>query len=100
MASHSYIRKKQKKLSEINSKKGKFGNEVKRKLMQERAAPLKVVGGLRTYGNMGEHHIQLLDGGDESQIWIVVDGEIRTPRTMIGFFSVMNRWVWKATRQD
>lgn len=91
MASASYIRKRR----EIASKRGKYGNEVKRQKMIARAVPLEVVGGFTTWGSMGEHEIEILACDDPTHVWIRVDGELRRPRTMDGVHRVLSKWVYR-----
>lgn len=95
MASTSYLNKKRRELSERNSRRGKYGNEVKRRIMHERGNDGIVVGGFETWGNMGEHTIELIDCGDESMLWIRVDGELKMPRTMRGVRAVITKWICK-----
>jgi hypothetical protein len=63
--------------------------------MQERSGDLEVVGGCHTYGNLGTHHIEVLTGEDPTHVWLRIDGELRTPRTMRGFVSVLSRWFYE-----
>lgn len=89
------LRMKRYAISKKRSEQGKYGNEVKRKRMRERAIPLEVVGTIRTTGNMGDHFIEILDGGDESHVWLRVDGELRKPRTMNGVHRILSKWIWR-----
>ena len=95
MASTSYLNKKRKEASARNSQRGILGNKVKARLRMERGSDLVVVGGMTTWGSMGEHTIELLACDDPTHVWIRVDGELRQPRTMRGFFSVLNKWAWQ-----
>jgi hypothetical protein len=99
MASESYLRRKRKATSERNSIRGKYGNKVKAELRMERGRNLEVVGGCRTYGSLGEHHIELLACDDPAHVWIRVDGHLRCPRTMRGFKSVMSDWFYKKEKE-
>lgn len=93
MASDNYLQKRKKALSERNSKRGKLGNEAKRRMMKERGEVSNVVGGFTTFGCMGDHTVELLDCGDEVAVWIRVDGEIRAPRTIRGVRAVLAKWI-------
>ena len=90
MAGRRYIKRK----NEIARQRGLKGVEARRRLMIERAEPMKVVGRIETFGVLGEHTIELLDGGDERKVWIRVDGEIRCPRTLEGVVRVLAGWIW------
>lgn len=90
MASASYIGKR--KAEAV--RRGRMGVAARRARMLEQAAPLRVVGGIHTSGCLGEHHIELLDGGDESRVWIRVDGSLRTPRTLRGVVRVLSGWIF------
>jgi hypothetical protein len=90
MASKAYLRKNKQKRTE-RARKGAIAKFEKYKQMHN---PV-VVGGCKTYGNLGERHIELLDCGDESMVWIRIDGKLYCPRTMRGFASIMNRWCWR-----
>lgn len=96
MASATYIKKKR----ERASKRGKYGNEVKRRMMIERCSGLDVVGGFKTWGSMGEHEVELLACDDPTHVWILVDGLLRTPRTMNGVHRVLSRWVYNKRRTN
>lgn len=93
MASKRYIAKKLKAHSELQSKRGIRGNEVKRQRRIERAEAMKVVGGFRTFGSMGEHLVEILDCGDNTHNWLRVDGVIRQPRTPGGIRKILAEWV-------
>ncbi len=90
MASPTYLRKKAKQRQERASKGGNARFEKYKKLHN----PV-VVGGCTTWGSLGKHTIELLDCGDEQMVWIRIDGELHTPRTMRGFLSVMSHWFYK-----
>ena len=100
MASNSYLQRKRLECSARNSTRGKYGNEVKAKLRMERGQDLEVVGGFTTFGSMGDHTVELLACDDPIHVWIRVDGELRTPRTMRGMHSVLSRWVYKTRRMN
>ena len=88
-------------ISEMRSKSGKLGNEVRARLRMERGKDLEVVGGCHTYGSLGEHHIELLACDDPEHVWIRVDGEMRCPRTMRGFMAVLSDWFyWKGALRN
>ena len=95
MAGKSYNARKARAVSERNSKRGKYGNEVKAKLRMEHGQDLEVVGGFKTWGSMGDHVVELLVCADPTHIWIRVDGEFRKPRTMRGFYAALNRWAYR-----
>jgi len=96
LASYTYLRKKQKKLSEINSKRGSYGNEVKRRKMAEHASALRVTGTMITSGVFGDHCIELLaDYTDPIHCWMRVDGELRNPRTCAGVKRIVGEWLWR-----
>lgn len=67
-------------------------------MMLERAKPLEVVGTISTTGNMGDHFIELLDGGSENHCWLRVDGQLRRPRTMNGVHRVLSKWIYLKSR--
>ncbi len=91
MASATYIRKRQ----ERNSRRGKYGNEVKRRKMRERGADLEVAGWMKTGGNLGDHLIEILACDDPEHVWLRVDGGIRRPRTPAGVRRVVADWIWR-----
>jgi len=64
-------------------------------LRLERGRDLQVVGGCRTYGSLGDHHIELLACDDPTHVWLRIDGELRTPRTMRGFKAVLADWFYQ-----
>lgn len=83
------------RLSESRSKSGKYGNEVKRRLMLDRASEMRVVATVITSGSLGIHLIELLDCGEPMLVWIRFDEKIYRPRTARGFVSLLGRWIWK-----
>lgn len=91
------LRLKREAISKKRSKQGKYGNEVKRRMMQERGYNLDVVGRMETSAIFGEHVIELLACDDEHCL-LMVDGEIRRPRTCAGVKRVIGEWIWKKSR--
>jgi hypothetical protein len=96
MASASYIRKKQERASE-RGRKGAYARFEKHK---QSLGEFRVVGGCRTYGNLGKHHIELLACDDPECVWIRVDGRMRCPRTMRGFKAVMSEWFYGKAKKE
>lgn len=92
---HNRLRTKLKNISKARSIAGKRGNEVKAKMRIERASEMRVVGGCRTYGIFGEHHIEFLNNGHEELGVIRFDGRLRNPHTVRGFVAMLGRWLWK-----
>ena len=91
MASASYIRKKRARASA----RGKYGNEVKRQFMTERAEEMRVVGTMTTTGSFGNHLIELLSCDEPGVVWLRVDGDIRSPRSANGIRRVLADWIWR-----
>ena len=89
------LRMKREAISKKRSVQGKYGNEVKRRMMRDQASGMEVVGGFTTFGSLGEHTVDLLDCGDPKRVWMRVDGEIRCPRTADGIVRVLGKWLWR-----
>jgi len=92
MHSRRYITKKKKR----NSERGKYGNEVKRQKLKERADTMRVTSTVKLSGAIGEHAIELLSCDEVPMVcWVRINGEIFRPRTARGFVSLLGRWLWK-----
>ena len=94
MASKNYIRKRSEELSERNSKRGIYGNEVKRERMMHDAEELQCVGGLVSFGRFGSHVIKFYASNDPTHYWIRSDGKMKAPRTSRGVRSTVSDWCW------
>ena len=90
MASNTYLRKKKQSRTD-RARKGGNARFEKYKSMHD---PVPV-GGFTTWGIMGDHVIRLLDCGDDSVVWIEVDGQIRAPRTLTGVKRIVSEWIWR-----
>ena len=95
MSSTTYLRKEAEATRNRNSERGKRGNEVKRQRMREQASKMTVVATVKTDGSLGEHLIELIDGGAPMVVWIRFDGKTYRPRTARGFVSLLGRRIWR-----
>ena len=91
MASASYIRAKNKKAKERSLK----AVEARRNKRLSEASDLKVVGTIKTTGTLGNHFIELIDGGEPNVVWMRINGEIRKPRSANGIKRVLSHWIWR-----
>ena len=95
MASFTYLREKENERKSRASKGGdaKFRNHC------EVGGKLEVVGGLTTFGSLGEHRIEVLACEDPTHFWVRVDGKMRCPRTERGFKATVSQWLFKASKE-
>ena len=91
MPSASYIRKRR----EIQRKRAALGVAARRRIRDENASEMRIVGGMRTYGIFGDHHIEWLSIDSETHGYVRFDGILRRPLTPRGFVSMLGRWLWK-----
>ena len=90
------LRLKQERISKECSRRGKYGNEVKRRMMRENASEWTITSTIRTDGVIGEHVIEMLTSPDDpKQMLVRVNGEIRKPYTVNGFGKVLAEYLWK-----
>ena len=88
------LRLKQERLSELRSKQGTYGNEVKARKRMAEATEMHVVGEIKTFGIFGEHHIEWLAGDSETHGYVKCDDKLSRPLTPRGFVSLLGRWLW------
>jgi hypothetical protein len=85
--SPNYYKRRRIKLLE-RSRKGVLARERKR---LEAACEAREVGRIVFSGQMfgGEHSIRCLDAGNETQLWVEIDGQAHRPRTWRGLMRVI-----------
>lgn len=85
--SPNYWKRRRAKLLE-RSKKGVLARERKRLAAVQEA---REVGRVMFFGPMfgGEHILRCLDAGDETRLWIEVDGRAHRPRSWRGLMRVV-----------